>query len=234
MTWSGETIKSDIVVCNSDTMWTYKNLIAPQLPQAAGPTAASSESRHSMSLFVWYFGTNRALRRRAPSHDGARSSRYEELLRDIFKRHKLAEDFSLYLHRPSSHRPLAWRQTAATRSTCSRPVPHLASGTDWADARRALPAAPFEARPWKATVLPGLSRAHRQLAHHHAAGLPGPVAVLQRCAAFGQEPLLLQSAWFRAAQPKRRRRWSLHGGGRHPPRCRCAGGADVGQDAGDR
>ena len=44
--------------------------------------------------------------------------RYKELLTDIFSRHKLADDFSLYLHRPSASDP-----SVAPGSPSAVPVP---------------------------------------------------------------------------------------------------------------
>ena len=57
-----------------------------------------------MSLFVWYFGTTRRYPRRAAPHDPARAA-LRELLDDIFERKLLADDFSLYLHRPTATDP---------------------------------------------------------------------------------------------------------------------------------
>jgi phytoene desaturase len=57
-----------------------------------------------MSLFVWYFGTNRASTRRAAPHHRAGPA-LPGLLDDIFDRKHLAEDFSLYLHRPTATDP---------------------------------------------------------------------------------------------------------------------------------
>ena len=57
-----------------------------------------------MSLFVWYFGT----RRQYPDvahHTILLGPRYRELLHDIFERKVLADDFSLYLHRPTATDP---------------------------------------------------------------------------------------------------------------------------------
>lgn len=57
-----------------------------------------------MSLFVWYFGTNRQYPDVA-HHTILLGPRYKELLTDIFDRHVLADDFSLYLHRPTATDP---------------------------------------------------------------------------------------------------------------------------------
>ena len=58
---------------------------------------------YSMSLFLIYFGT----RRQYPNllhHNIIFGPRYRELLKDIFSRGRLADDFSLYLHAPNSLR----------------------------------------------------------------------------------------------------------------------------------
>ncbi len=54
-----------------------------------------------MSLFVWYFGTRRKYDD-VPHHTILLGPRYKELLTDIFERKVLADDFSLYLHRPTA------------------------------------------------------------------------------------------------------------------------------------
>jgi len=189
---SGETIKSDIVVSNADTMWTYKNLIAPQY-RKRWTDKRIHESKHSMSLFVWYFGTNKRYED-VPHHMMVLGPRYEELLRDIFKRHKLAKDFSLYLHRPTA------TDASLAPAGCDAvyvlsPVPHLASGTDWKAHAEPYRLAIQEAL--ERSVLPGLGQ------HVVTSRVTTPLDFQDRLlsyqgAAFGQEPLLLQSAYFRA------------------------------------
>ena len=189
---SGEVLRSDIVVSNADTMWTYKNLIAPQY-RKRWTDERIHNSRHSMSLFVWYFGTNKRYED-VPHHMMVLGPRYEELLRDIFKRHKLAQDFSLYLHRPTATDP-SLAPPGCDAFYVLSPVPHLASGTDWkahAEPYRLAVQAALER-----TVLPGLRD------HVVTSRVTTPLDFQDRLlsymgAAFGQEPLLLQSAWFRA------------------------------------
>jgi len=55
---TGETIPADIVVCNADTAWTYKNLIDPK-HRKVWTNAKVEKGKYSMGLFVWYFGTNK-------------------------------------------------------------------------------------------------------------------------------------------------------------------------------
>ena len=189
---SGEVLQADIVVNNGDTMWSYKNLIDPRY-RKRWTDQRIHNSRHSMSLFVWYFGTNKRYED-VPHHMMVLGPRYEELLRDIFKRHHLAEDFSLYLHRPTATDP-ALAPAGCDAFYVLSPVPHLASGTDWN--RQAEPYRLAVQAALERTVLPGLSQ------HVVTSRVTTPLDFQDRLlsyqgAAFGQEPLLLQSAWFRA------------------------------------
>jgi phytoene desaturase len=119
--------------------------------------------------------------------------RYRELLSDIFKRHYLAKDFSLYLHRPSATDPSVAPPGHDTFYVLS-PVPHLGSGTDWAT--QAEPYRQAIADYLDKTVMPGFQ------AEITESFVTTPVDFQNRLlsyrgAAFGPEPILLQSAWFR-------------------------------------
>ena len=87
--------------------------------------------KYSMSLFVWYFGTDKRYED-VPHHMMLLGPRYEALLKDIFKRHHLADDFSLYLHRPTVTDPGMAPAGCDTFYVLS-PVPHLQSATNWAE-----------------------------------------------------------------------------------------------------
>jgi phytoene desaturase len=188
---NGERHPADIVVSNADTAWTYKHLVEPQ-HRHHWSDARIDRGRYSMSLFVWYFGTRKRFDD-VPHHMMLLGPRYEGLLTDIFKRHHLAEDFSLYLHRPSASDPSVAPAGHDAFYVLS-PVPHLDSGTDWARHAEIYRQAILDRL--EATVLPGLrdtivtSRVMTpQDFHDRLMSFKG--------AAFGLEPLLLQSAWFR-------------------------------------
>jgi phytoene desaturase len=100
---SGERLAADLVVCNGDAAWTYKHLIEPQ-HRTHWTDRRIARGKYSMSLFLWYFGTDRQYPE-VPHHTMVLGPRYEGLLDDIFKRHHLADDFSLYLHRPTATDP---------------------------------------------------------------------------------------------------------------------------------
>lgn len=145
-----------------------------------------------MSLFVWYFGTRRRYDE-VGHHTILLGRRYRALLSDIFSRKVLAEDFSLYLHRPTATDPSLAPPGCDSFYVLS-PVPNLLGNTDWTSA----------AEPYRrsirsfleATLLPGLSEAVM------TSRLMTPLDFRDRLlsvhgAAFGLEPVLLQSAWFR-------------------------------------
>jgi phytoene desaturase len=187
----GERVDADIVVSNADTAWTYRHLVAPE-HRRVWSDRKLDRARYSMSLFVWYFGTDKQWDG-VPHHTMVLGPRYDALLHDIFKRHHLAEDFSLYLHRPTAS-DASMAPPGCDTFYALAPVPHLDSGTDWrmhgAAYRRAI------ARRLESTLLPGLSR------HVRVSRVMTPLDFQDRLlsykgAAFGLEPLLLQSAWFR-------------------------------------
>ena len=145
-----------------------------------------------MGLFVWYFGTSRQYPE-VPHHMMVLGPRYKGLLQDIFKKHVLADDFSLYLHRPTATDP-SLAPAGCDTFYALAPVPHLDSGTDWGTQAEIMRHA-IEKR-LEETVLPGLSGQIRsslmmtpQDFHDRLWSYKG--------AGFGLEPLLLQSAWFR-------------------------------------
>ena len=188
---TGEVIPADIVVCNADTAWTYKNLIDPKY-RKVWTNAKVEKGKYSMGLFVWYFGTNKRFDD-VPHHMMLLGPRYKALLTDIFKKHHLAEDFSLYLHRPTATEP-AMAPAGCDTFYVLAPVPNLQSGTDWA--AHAEPYRAAIAKALEETVLPDLSE------HLTVSFMTTPQdfhdnLLSYQGAAFGLEPILLQSAWFR-------------------------------------
>jgi phytoene desaturase len=187
----GQSLRADIVVSNADAAWTYLHLIDPQW-RRSWPDRRVERGRYSMSLFVWYFGTDRRYDN-VPHHMMVLGPRYKELLDDIFRKHRLSSDFSLYLHRPTATDPSMAPPGCDTFYALS-PVPHLDSGTDWRT--QAEPYRQAVAQALERTVLPGLSQ------HVRASLITTPLDFRDRLlsykgAAFGLEPLLLQSAYFR-------------------------------------
>ncbi|MEM1385127.1 MAG: phytoene desaturase [Pseudomonadota bacterium] len=188
---TGQTLPADIVVSNADAAWTWKHLVGRQ-HRRRWTDAKLDRARYSMGLFVWYFGTNRRWDE-VQHHSLVLGPRYKGLLDDIFKRHVLAEDCSLYLYRPTATDPSLAPPGCDTFYALS-PVPHLDSGTDWgaiAETYRQKIQDRLES-----TLLPGLGQAIAtsrvvtpQYFHDALNSVKG--------SGFSLEPNLFQSAWFR-------------------------------------
>jgi phytoene desaturase len=208
---SGEEVAADIVVSNADSAWTYRHLV-PREARRRWTDRKIERARYSMSLFVWYFGTRRRYDE-VGHHTILLGPRYRELLTDIFQRRLLPADMSLYLHRPTATDPALAPPGCDTFYVLS-PVPHLGSAIDWATAAE-LYRRTIEAR-LEATLLPGLSR---EIA---TSRLLTPQDFQDRLnsyrgAAFGLEPRLTQSAWFRPHNRSEEiARLYLVGAGTHP------------------
>jgi phytoene desaturase len=208
---SGEHIAADIVVSNADSATTYRQLL-PDARRRHWSDRKTASRKYSMSLFVWYFGTKKRYPD-VPHHLIMVGPRYRELLVDIFDRKVLAEDFSLYLHRPTATDPSLAPPGHDTFYVLS-PVPNLLGTTDWLT--QAEPYRQAIAAHLSATVLPDLES---QIV---TSRLMTPLDFQDRLssfrgAAFGLEPILTQSAWFR---PHNRSedidRLYLVGAGTHP------------------
>jgi phytoene desaturase len=184
---SGELIGADIVVSNADSTVTYGKLIPARLRRRWTDRKIARAS-YSMSLFVWYFGTDRRYPD-IPHHTILVGARYRELLADIFDRKILAEDFSLYLHRPTATDP-SLAPAGCDAFYVLSPVPHLAGNTDWLAV--AEPYRRSIARFLNDTLLPDLER------HVVTSRLMTPLDFRDRLsaphgAAFGLAPVLTQS-----------------------------------------
>ncbi len=192
-TASGEVIPAAAVASNADVVHTYRTLLGHER-RGETVAAALEKKRFSMSLFLIYFGT----KRRHPHlahHNVIFGPRYRELLGDIFDRKVLADDFSLYLHAPTVTDPSLAPDGCEAFYVLS-PVPHLgADAIDW--------------------TTEGPRYADRILDYLEARYIPGlrQDLVTQRIftpldferelnahlgSAFSLEPMLTQSAWFRA------------------------------------
>jgi phytoene desaturase len=188
---SGERLPADAVVSNADVAFTYLRLL-PGVARRRWTDQRLARTRFSMSLFVLYFGTDRRYEDVA-HHEILMGPRYEELLRDIFQRKTLADDFSLYLHRPTATDPSLAPPGCDAWYVLS-PVPHLGGPTDWATM------APVYrdriVRYLEARYLPDLSRhivTERRIDPlHFRDTLSSHLG-----SAFSVEPTLTQSAWFR-------------------------------------
>ncbi|MFN4225823.1 MAG: phytoene desaturase [Hyphomonas sp.] len=206
----GRIIRADIVVSNAEVGFTSRRLLrnAPAPLLRTRPEALN----HSMSLFVWYFGLNRQYKD-VGHHTILMGSRYKGILDDIFRHHVIPNDFSLYLHRPTASDP-SLAPEGCDAVYVLAPVANLDSGYDWEN--KASVFRQKVADRLEQTLLPGLRQ------HIVTERLMTPIDFQNRLnstkgAAFGPEPLLLQSAWFRPHNRSSRvKGLYLVGAGTHP------------------
>lgn len=189
---NGKFHRADAVISNADWAHTQKNLI-PLPHRRKWTNRRIDRLDYSMSAFLLYLG----VRKQYPQlqhHTIILSHRYQELIRDIFDRKILAEDFSMYLHAPTKTDP-ALAPAGCESLYVLVPVPNLAARLDWAKT----------AKPFADKILQYLEEDF---------GLHGLRAQLDVCEIFtpadfqtnrrshlgtpwGVEPKLTQTAYFR-------------------------------------
>lgn len=190
---NGEEMEADEIVSNADVAFTYKNLINPK-HRKKYTDRKIERTKYSMSLFVIYFGTKkRYLDSGLAHHNIILGERYQGLLKDIFHKKHLADDFSLYLHMPTITDPSMAPKGCEGFYVLS-PVPHLDSGTDWNEMAPKYRDAIMDFL--EENYLPDLQE--NIIAEHYIDPLHfQDVLNSYKGSAFSVEPILTQSAWFR-------------------------------------
>ena len=181
----------DLAISNADPAFLFNHL----LDKSDSKTAARLKTRHSkksMGLFVLFFGT----RRQYPDvehHTLVMGPRYRELLDDIFNRKILADDFSIYLHRPTATDP-SFAPAGCDSFYALAPVPNLQGGIDWSVEGPALANRMIKALGER--VLPGLEDVicadFYMTPEDFKENYLSPEG-----AGFSISPIFRQSAWFR-------------------------------------
>lgn len=191
---NGLKLNADIVVSNADPGWTYNKLLPNQ--KKRWTEKKLKKSRWSMGLFVWYFGTKNTKKKwqDVGHHTIMNGPRYRGLLADIFDRQFLADDMSIYLHRPSVTDP----SVAPKGDDCFyalSPVPNLKTSNpiDWS---KELEGYKNKMRMVLEETIPGFSDA---IIEEH---ILTPKDFEERYlspygSGFSLEPRIFQSAWFR-------------------------------------
>lgn len=182
---------ADLVVSNADLVHTYRDLV-PAKARPHWTDRKLARLKQTMGCFLIFVGTRRAYPHLA-HHTLVLSERYRGLVDDIFGAEALPEDFSLYLHAPCRTEP-GMAPPGCESLMVLAPVANLTSGMDWEAGKFAF--------------------ADRILAFLEAWGLPGlrsEAEVLEIVTpadfardlrahqgnAFGLQPLLSQTGWFR-------------------------------------
>ena len=183
-------IFADKLIINSDPAYTYKNLIQSDKKKWTDKKIANME--YSMGLFVIYFGTTKKYKNVA-HHTIWMGKRYEGLLKDIFKNRILADDFSLYLHRPTA----TDKSMAPKNCDCFyvlSPVPNLKNPINWSQEGKTYERKILEALDQ--TILPGLIKNLKICFHMTPNDFQKDYNSLYG-SGFSISPIFTQSAWFR-------------------------------------
>jgi phytoene desaturase len=191
---NGLKLNADIVVSNADPGWTYNKLLPNQ--KKRWTEKKLKKSRWSMGLFVWYFGTKNTREKwqDVGHHTIMNGPRYRGLLADIFDRQFLADDMSIYLHRPSVTDP----SVAPKGDDCFyalSPVPNLKTSNpiDWS---KELEGYKNKMQMVLEETIPGFSDAI--IAEHILTPKDFEERYLSPYGSgFSLEPRIFQSAWFR-------------------------------------
>lgn len=193
VTKSGARFETDAVASNADLIHSYRDLLKGS--RSAQRTAARLEKkRFSPSLFLVHFGV-KGTWPGIPHHMILFGPRYKGLLDDIYDHGVLAQDFSLYLHHPTVTDPSLAPEGHSTFYALA-PVPHLGKfPVDWREiapvlekrildevGRRLIP-------DIHDRIVTKFSYAPDQFRDDLGAHLGS---------AFSLEPILSQSAYFRA------------------------------------
>jgi phytoene desaturase len=193
-TKSGWRMEADAVATNGDLMNTYSHLLRGN-PRGAKAAKSLKNKRWSPSLFVVHFGLKGSFPDIA-HHSILFGPRYKGLLDDIYKNGVVPEDFSLYLHHPTATDPKMAPEGYSTFYVLA-PVAHLGkTNVDW-DGGFGEKFKDAILDELERRVLPGL-KDNLATCFHYAPTDFGRDLSAHLGSAFSLEPVLWQSAFFRA------------------------------------
>lgn len=185
---SSEIIKADNFVYAGDPETCYKEL----LNERGVASFYHSKMKYSMGLYVLYFGTKKNYNKVA-HHTIWMGQKYKSLLRDIFDKKILNNDFSLYLHRPTAtDKSFAPDNCDSFYVLC--PVPNLQGNHNWDIEGKHLSESIIKAL--EETILPELSSVIESVFWMTPDDFKKDYRSMHG-AGFSIEPTLTQSAWFR-------------------------------------
>jgi phytoene desaturase len=123
-----EYIQADAVVSNADFIHTHSKLIRPE-HRHKWSNHRLRRIAYSMSAVILFLGVKKQYQELL-HHTLILSPRYKELIKDIFDRKVLPDDFSMYLHVPTRTDP-DMAPPGCESIYVLIPVANLASGIDW-------------------------------------------------------------------------------------------------------
>ncbi len=209
---SGWRERFDAVASNADLVHTFRDLLAGT-PRGHDMARKLARKRFSPSVFVVHFGVEGTWPG-IPHHTILFGPRYKGLLEDIFDHGVLPQDFSIYLHHPTvTDRSLAPRGKSTFYALI--PVAHLGKlPIDWDQVGPLIEQRVLDEVGRR--LIPDIH--DRIVTKFHYA--PRDFALdlnAWQGSAFGLEPILTQSAWFRPHnRDDKIRNLYLVGAGTHP------------------
>ncbi len=204
-TASGDVVAADVVVSNADVVTTRRELLGLD----------GSTPSLTMSCFLLYLG----LRRRFPQlhhHTLLVGRDYRGFIRDVTVSRRMPASLSLYVHTPSRS-DASMAPPGGESLSVLVPVPNLGGGVRWPDHEEQLRDRVLDVLESPSGLgLTGLRESiaveHRWTPHTFRDELASPLGN-----AFGPEPVLLQSAYFRQPNRDRSIRGLYYAGaGTHP------------------
>ena len=187
----GRVFAASRVICNGDPPTVYSQML-PSAKRRRKRALPEAITQYSMGLYVLFFGARKRYEDVA-HHTIWMGPRFKELLADIFDKKILADDFSLYLHRPTAtDSSFAPKGCDSFYVLC--PVPNLLGKIDWQETGRLLRDRIVAALD--VTIMPGLE----DIITEDFWMTPEDFKTDYRSmhgAGFSIAPIFAQSAWFR-------------------------------------
>ena len=188
--WKGS---FDAIATNADLMHSYRDLLGDSI-RGKKQAKALAKKRFSPGLFVVHFGL-KGTWPGIPHHMILFGPRYKGLLDDIYRHGVLPQDFSIYLHHPTVSDPTMAPEGMSTFYALV-PVAHLGKlPVDWDEIGPAL-----EKRILDEVGRRLIPDIHSRIVtkFHYAPSDFAADLNAHLGSAFSLEPILTQSAWFRA------------------------------------
>lgn len=184
-------MQTDLVISNADPL-TVNGIFLKNNKISLQNKILKKYAKQSMGLFVLFFGTKRKYPKIA-HHTIWMGPRYKELLNDIFNKKILAEDFSIYLHRPTATDP-SFAKDSFDSFYALVPVPNLQSGIIWNEIKDEYANKVIKALD--KTIMPDLEQTIDDLFVMTPDNFKENY-MTPHGTGFSIAPILTQSAWFR-------------------------------------
>ena len=208
---NGKEVKADIIVSNADPIQVNTEFLKNSKISWHNQIL-KKYAKHSMGLFVLFFGSKKQYKNVA-HHTIWMGPRYKELLEDIFDRHHLADDFSIYLHRPTATDP-SFAPAGHDSYYALVPVPNLKGNYNWNEIKDGFSEKILASLD--RTIMPGI------LTNAVSKFCMTPIDFKNDYrtpygSGFSIAPILTQSAWFRTHnQDDKYKNLYYVGAGTHP------------------